>query len=94
VLAGIAAMSGNGVSFAAVAERAGGGRAGTALGLQNTVLAVAVTAAPPLFGAAVGALTWPGAFAAAALCPLAGWWLLGVLAREEGARARASAAPP
>ena len=47
-------MAGNGVSFAAAAEMAGPARVGTALGLQNTVLAVAVAIAPPAFGATVG----------------------------------------
>jgi hypothetical protein len=62
---------------------------GTALGLQNTVLAVAVAAAPPAFGAAVGVLSWPAAFALAAACPLLGWWMLGPLVASEGIRIRA-----
>jgi MFS family permease len=56
ILAGVATMAGNGVSFAAAAEMAGPGRVGTALGLQNTVLFAAVAVASPLFGAAVGPL--------------------------------------
>ncbi len=84
--AGVLAMSGNGVSFAAVAELAGAGRAGTALGLQNTVLFVAVAIAPPAFGAAVGLFSWPAAFALAAACPLAGWWVLQPLRAAEEAR--------
>lgn len=79
IVAGVVAMAGNGVSFAAAAEMAGSARVGTALGLQNTLLFGAVVIAPPVFGTLVGLLTWPGAFAAAAACPLIGWWLLGPL---------------
>ena len=88
VVAGIVVMAGNGVSFAAAAEMAGPGRVGTALGLQNTILFAAVAAASPLFGAAVGLLSWPAAFALASLCPLAGWVTLGPLARCGAAAAR------
>ncbi|MDX6556617.1 MAG: hypothetical protein QOD86_2812 [Miltoncostaeaceae bacterium] len=84
--AGVLAMSGNGVSFAAAAELAAAGRTGTALGLQNTVLFVAVAISPPAFGAAVGWLSWPAAFALAAACPLAGWWVLQPLRAAEEAR--------
>ena len=68
IVAGVLLMAGNGVSFAAAAEMAGPRRVGTALGLQNTVLAVAVAIAPPAFGATVGLLSWPAAFALAAAC--------------------------
>lgn len=79
IVAGVVAMAGNGVSFAAAAEMAGPARVGTALGLQNTLLFCAVVIAPPTFGALVEPLTWPGAFAATAACPLIGWWLLAPL---------------
>lgn len=92
--AGVLAMAGNGVSFAAAAEFAGPGRVGTALGLQNTVLFVAVAAAPPLFGAAAGLLSWGAAFALAAVCPLAGWWAFAPLARAEAARAASTPPAP
>jgi sugar phosphate permease len=85
IVAGVLAMAGNGVSFAAAAERAGPGRVGTALGLQNTILFVAVAVAPPAFGAAVGLLSWPAAFALAAVCPLVGWWTLEPLGAAERA---------
>jgi hypothetical protein len=42
-----------------------------------------VAAASPLFGAAVGLLSWTAAFALAALCPILGWLALGPLARAE-----------
>lgn len=86
IAAGILTMAGNGVSFAAAAEMAGPERVGTALGLQNTILFVAVAIAPPAFGAAAGLLSWPAAFALAALCPLIGWWVLAPLARTEALR--------
>jgi len=90
IAAGILTMAGNGVSFAAAAEMAGPARVGTALGLQNTILFVAVAVAPPAFGFAVGLTSWPVAFGLAALCPLVGWLTLGPLARAEVA-ARSSA---
>ena len=83
IAAGVLTMAGNGVSFAAAAEMAAPSRVGTALGLQNTILFVAVAVAPPAFGAAVGLTSWPAAFALAALCPLTGWWVLGPLAERE-----------
>lgn len=87
LVAGILAMSGNGVSFAAAAELAGLDRAGTALGLQNTVLFVAVAIAPPAFGAAVAGLGWTAAFALVAVLPLLGAAVLSPLAaRERGGR--------
>ena len=92
IVAGVLAMAGNGVSFAAAAEMAGAGRVGTALGMQNTILFVAVAVAPPAFGAAVGLLSWPAAFALAAVCPLVGWWTLGPLLGSERARVRAGGA--
>ncbi len=58
----------------------------TALGLQNTILFVAVAAASPLFGAAVGLLSCPAAFAMASLCPLLGWLVLGPLQAAEARR--------
>jgi MFS family permease len=83
IVSGVLLMAGNGVSFAAAAEMAGPRRVGTALGLQNTVLAVAVAIAPPAFGAAVGLLSWPAAFALAAAPPLVGWIVLGPLVATE-----------
>jgi sugar phosphate permease len=90
LVAGVVVMAGNGISFAAAAEMAGPGRVGTALGLQNTILFVAVAAASPLFGAAVGLLSWTAAFALAALCPLVGWLVLAPLAAAEARRAAGS----
>ena len=80
--AAVASMAGNGVSFAAVAEAAGSARAGTALGLQNTVVFVAVVVAPPAFGALVAVAGWPAGFAILALAPLAGASVYGALGRD------------
>jgi sugar phosphate permease len=87
IVAGVLTMAGNGVSFAAAAEMAGPARVGTALGLQNTILAVAVVIASPLFGAMVGLLSWPAAFAVASAFPLIGWVVLRPLVRREAAQA-------
>jgi sugar phosphate permease len=84
-VAAVLSMAGNGVSFAAVAEMTGPDRVGTALGLQNTVLAVAVAVASPLFGAMAGLWSWTTAFAVTSAFPLVGWWLLrGLEARRVG----------
>jgi sugar phosphate permease len=76
VLMGCVTISWNGVSFAAVAEAAGHARSGTAIGIQQTVLAVSGGTLPVAFGALVGATSWRIAFAVTALFPLAGWRLL------------------
>jgi len=76
VLAGCAASSWNGLSFAAAAEAAGRARSGAAIGLQQTVLSVTGAALPPAFAAGVSAASWEAAFGLAALFPLVGIWLL------------------
>ncbi len=76
VLMGCVTISWNGLSFAAVAETAGHARSGTALGMQQTALAVSGSLLPVLFGAFVGATSWRAGFALSALFPLAGWRLL------------------
>ncbi len=76
VLMGCVTISWNGLSFAAVAETAGHVRSGTALGMQQTALAVSGSVLPVLFGAFVGATSWRAGFALSAIFPLAGWRLL------------------
>jgi sugar phosphate permease len=71
VLGGVAAMSWNGLAFAAAAELAGRARAGASLGLQQTALAVAAAGLPPLFAAAVGGLGWGTAWLLTAAGPAA-----------------------
>jgi len=90
--AGVLTMSWNGLSFTAAAELAGRDRAGTALGLQGTVMRGLSAGAGVGFGALVAATSWPAAFALLALLPLAGWLLTGPLVEEEEARIRARSA--
>lgn len=87
--AGVMTMSWNGLSFTAAAELAGRERAGTALGLQGTIMRVISAGAGVGFGALVAATSWSAGFALLALLPLAGWVLLGPLVAEEEQRARA-----
>jgi sugar phosphate permease len=85
-------MSWNGLSFTAAAEMAGRERAGTALGLQGTVMRLPSAVAGVAFGALVAASSWGLAFAVLTLLPVAGWWLLRPLEDEEEGRLRARAA--
>jgi sugar phosphate permease len=74
-VAGVLALSWNGLSFTAAAEASGVAHSGAALGFQQTLLAVMGAGVPPGFAAIVGATSWRVAFAVAAGGPL-----LGVLA--------------
>jgi sugar phosphate permease len=89
VAAGILAMSWNGLAFTATAELSGRDRAGTALGLQQTVMRGVSAGAGIGFGALVAATSWPAAFALLAALPLAGWWVMRPLVAEEEERIRA-----
>ncbi len=73
--AGVVSMSWNGLSVTAAAELAGPGRTGAALGLQQTLVALAAGSGV-LFAALVTATSWPVSFALLAVPSLAGWWLL------------------
>lgn len=86
VAAGVLAMSWNGLSFTAAAEMSGRDRAGTAIGIQNTLLSLAGVVAPVGFGATATLLSWPAAYAALAVSQLAGWLVLRPLVGEEDAR--------
>jgi sugar phosphate permease len=92
LVAGVLTMSWNGLSFTAAAEMAGRDRAGTALGLQGTIMRVPSAVAGVAFGALVSATSWPTAWAALTVLPLTGWWLLRPLEGEEEGRIRARAA--
>jgi MFS family permease len=81
--AGVLSMSWNGLAFTATAEIAGRERAGTAIGVQQTVMTALSAGAGVGFGALVAATSWPAGFAALALLPLAGWWILRPLVGEE-----------
>ncbi len=73
----------NGLSFTAVAERAGPFWSGRALGIQNTAQFLAASAVPPVAGLAVTQWGYSAAFAAAAVFPLLALALVPV--RDEGA---------
>ena len=75
VLMGCAAISWNGLAFAAVAEAAGIARSGAALGMQQAWLAFMSAVLPIAFGAFVAGTSWRAGFAVSAFFPLAGWRL-------------------
>lgn len=64
-------VSDNGLAFTAIAEIAGPFWSGRALGAQNTSQLLTAGLTPPLFGALIGALSYPVAFAVCALFPMA-----------------------
>jgi sugar phosphate permease len=86
--AGVVAMCWNGLAFTAAAEIAGRRRAGTAMGLQNTIVSVGGAVAPTAFGALVHAAGWSTAYAAAAIGPVLALALLAPLQHDEARRAR------
>jgi sugar phosphate permease len=90
--AGITAMCWNGLAFTAAAEIAGRNRAGTAMGLQNTVVSLGSTFAPTAFGALVHAAGWSVGYGAAAAGPVIALGLLAPLQRDEAHRAADRAA--
>jgi sugar phosphate permease len=91
LVAGVVAISWNGLAFTAVGELAGPGRAGTALGLQNTAVALGAAATAPLLAAVVERTSWAIGFGLAATAGLTAALLLGPLVRGE--RPRLSVAP-
>ena len=70
VVASVITVSDNGLAFTAIAEIAGPFWSGRALGVQNTSQQLAAAAAAPVFGALIGVVGYPVAFAACALLPL------------------------
>ena len=83
VVAATFGLSWNGLSFAATAETAGRARSGSAIGLQQTFLAVGGFVAPIGFAAVVHNVSWRAAFALAAASPLVGYVLLSPLAERR-----------
>jgi MFS family permease len=75
----------NGLAFTAVGELAGPGRAGTALGLQNTAVAVGAALTAPLLGVVIERTSWGTGFAVAAAAGLLAVLLLRPLVRLERA---------
>ncbi|MCV7345690.1 MFS transporter [Mycolicibacterium rhodesiae] len=70
VAASVITVSDNGLAFTAIAEITGPFWSGRALGAQNTSQLLTTGIAPPLFGALIGVLGYPVAFAVCALFPL------------------------
>lgn len=70
VVASVITVVDNGLAFTAIAEIAGPFWSGRALGAQNTSQLLACGVAPPLFGALIGVLGYPIAFAVCALFPV------------------------
>jgi sugar phosphate permease len=70
VVATVLTVADNGLAFTAVAERAGPGWSGRALGLQNTAQFIAASAVPPLAGLTASAVGFPATFALAAAFPV------------------------
>jgi MFS family permease len=81
ILGGGLSMSWNALSVAATVETVGPRRSGAALGLQQTMLQVAVVVAPLAFAPFVAATSWQAGFAVAAAFPLAGAFVLRRLGR-------------
>ena len=83
LVAGVAAISWNGLAFTAAGEYAGPGRAGAALGLQNTAVAIGAALTAPVLGAVVERSSWSVAYLVAAGCAVAGAVLVTPLVRAE-----------
>jgi MFS family permease len=77
-VASIVSVSDNGLGFTATAELAGRAWSGRALGTQNTMQNLAGFATPPLVGAIAGSFGFGWAFAAVAIFPALGAWLIPV----------------
>ncbi|MCB0945855.1 MAG: MFS transporter, partial [Mycobacterium sp.] len=71
IAASVITVSDNGLAFTAIAEIAGPFWSGRALGAQNTSQLLTAGLTPPLFGALIGGLGFPVAFAVCALFPVA-----------------------
>jgi len=69
VLATTFTVAPNGLAFTSVAEMAGPGWSGKALGVQNTGQFIAASLVGPLMGALIGLVGYPLTFAAAAIFP-------------------------
>lgn len=90
--AAVSVMGWNGLAFTTAAELSGRVRAGTAMSLQNAIVAAGGGLAPALFGVFVEATDWSPAFVVIALAPALACVVLAPLEREEERRAHARAA--
>lgn len=82
LVAAVVTVSTNGLAYTAVAEYAGRGWAGKALGIQNTAQNAVAAVTPPLMAAVISAGSYATAFAAAAVFPLVA--AITIPARAEG----------
>lgn len=85
VVTGIVAVSWNGLAFTAVGEMAGAGRAGAALGFQNTAVALGAALSAPVLAAVIDRTSWAAGFAVAAACAAGAVLLVRPLAAAERA---------
>jgi sugar phosphate permease len=76
IVAGVASISWNGLSFTASAETAGLARSGAALGFQQTLLGLVGAVFAPGFAWFVDATSWRTAFALSTIGPLLGVFAL------------------
>ena len=83
MVAAIIGMGTTGLAYTATAEIAGIENAGTAIGFEITLFAIAGTIAPVLFGSVVAWLGWPAAFVLTAASAGVGWAVLRRLANLE-----------
>ncbi|OBJ70398.1 MFS transporter [Mycobacterium sp. 1274756.6] len=91
VTAAVITVLDNGLASTAIAEVAGPYWSGRALGAQNTSQRLTAAAAPPVFGAVIGAVGYPMAFVACGVVVLAAWPLVPVGARPgKGERTAAA----
>jgi sugar phosphate permease len=93
LVAGVVAVSTNGLAFTAVAEYAGPFRAGRALGIQNTGQNAFAAATPPLLAVAIGAAGYGASLAVVALFPLVAAAFVPVSAERAAAGRPAGPAP-
>lgn len=76
VFAGVSVSSWHGVAYAEIATLAGAGRAGSALGLANTLVFVGFFLVPLSIPHLLAATSWTGIWVAAAACALIAWPIL------------------
>lgn len=86
LLAGVLAMSWNGLSFTAAVEISGRHQAGRATALQNALLSLSAVGAPIAFAALVGAASWQAAWGALVFAQIAGALVIAPLAADEARR--------
>lgn len=82
----VSTMSWNGLAFTAAGEISGRDRAGVAMSLQNTIVAVGTVLAPTLFGLVVASTSWALGFALVALAPAVAFFVLAPLEGDESDR--------